>query len=849
MSDYNSLKAAINANIRKNGRQEITGQVLNGILRAMVDALGAGFTFRAVADPDTDPGSTDSRVFYIATIPGNYEHMGGIEIEEGEVAILKFYDDEWHKEPTGLASQAALESLGDTLGTAIGEKMTFCELWCDGDKITRKNDQTALAFSEVKDLMDDPSQFVALKYIDVFWMLPQYDDEGGAIIFTGVSLMSAKGDLWRVAINEENQISDYSIVIENQYLKTDDLEEEQRDNFKTYPTTQAVNAALNGKVDNEDIDIPCVYLTGAAHSQLTTAKNEVAMELTYSSRTKKFHSFIKIKYQGNSTLNWAKKNYTIKLFQDEERTIKDKVEVRKEWGGYNKYVLKANWIDYTQARNVVGARLWADVVRSRSDYDTLPEPLRNSPNQGAIDGFLVKVYVNGIYQGRYTWNYGKDDIMFGKTCEGAIASENYSSGCFRALSSFRKDIDWTVEYPDELQQTHKDSFNAAIQLCMAKDDEAFKANIGNYLDINSLIDYEVFGRVTCHFDGFGKNQIFLNYGDKWYASAYDMDTTFGMWWQGNKIVSSSYKFQEDYESAYHNDANGNLLYYMLDRNFKDEIYGRYKELRNGVLSVDNLIDRFEKFMSVCPKELAEEDYASTTANGAYTGIPSKSITNIQQLRKFIVERCAYCDAVMEDFNQGVLGYIKTNGRNYFNVGPILKGENSRIVVNCWFDETVGDSANWVSIAGVADNATTRKFAIERDNQGRLGVIRMAETGWAWMFIPDIQPYTLYTVDLDGSRGIYVNGEAIVSQAVSFGDLSGDCYIAAVNSGNGRVGGKNGGGFCSCEVYNTSGEKVHHYVLTIDKNSTIRLLDKVTGVYYETLGDGAFTEYGYTIPTQ
>lgn len=249
MSDYNSLKAAINANIRKNGRQEITGQVLNGILRAMVDALGAGFTFRAVASPDTDPGSTDSRVFYIATTPGAYEHMGGIEIEEGEVAILKFYDNAWHKEPTGLASQAALESLGDTLEAAIGEKMTFCELWCDGDKITRKNDQTALTFSEVKDLMDDPSQFVALKYIDVFWMLPQYDDEGGAIIFTGVSLMSAQGDLWRIAINEENQISDYSIAIENQYLKTDDLTEEKRGGFKTYPTTQAVNAALDDKVN------------------------------------------------------------------------------------------------------------------------------------------------------------------------------------------------------------------------------------------------------------------------------------------------------------------------------------------------------------------------------------------------------------------------------------------------------------------------------------------------------------------------------------------------------------------------------------------------------------------------
>ena len=41
----------------------------------------------------------------------------------------------------------------------------------------------------------------------------------------------------------------------------------------------------------------------------------------------------------------------------------------------NKYVLKANWIDHTHARNIVSANLWSQIVASREDYDTLPEEL------------------------------------------------------------------------------------------------------------------------------------------------------------------------------------------------------------------------------------------------------------------------------------------------------------------------------------------------------------------------------------------------------------------------------------------------------------------------------------------
>jgi hypothetical protein len=43
----------------------------------------------------------------------------------------------------------------------------------------------------------------------------------------------------------------------------------------------------------------------------------------------------------------------------------------------------------------------------------------------------------------------------------------------------------------------------------------------------------------------------------------------------------------------------------------------------------NIITRFENFMEYMPQELVKEDYASTTAGGAYSGIPSVIKNNLQ----------------------------------------------------------------------------------------------------------------------------------------------------------------------------------------------------------------------------
>ena len=245
----------------------------------------------------------------------------------------------------------------------------------------------------------------------------------------------------------------------------------------------------------------------------------------------------------------------------------------KGWGAQYKFNLKANWIDYSHARNIVSARLWSQMVETRHDYDSLAEEFKNSPNNGAVDGFPILVYCNGYYWGRYTWNIGKDayltnmDETLDTHC--LLCSEDYVSSCFRATAVI-DETDWTDELHKTVPTSIVTSLNSAINFVMSSTDEDFVNNIGNYFNLPSLIDYYIWCYAICHLDGLGKNQVLLTYdGVHWMASAYDMDSTFGLYWDGSKFVSHQYKMQSEYETGVHGSTN--LLYERLGVLFKDQI--------------------------------------------------------------------------------------------------------------------------------------------------------------------------------------------------------------------------------------------------------------------------------------
>ena len=424
------------------------------------------------------------------------------------------------------------------------------------------------------------------------------------------------------------KINNYEIMDENARSRIDELE-------------RLILDITGYKYEPSNDDIPTIFFSGGF---LPTTKDYVKLKMKYVSKTLEFECFVNIKCQGTSSMAYPKKNFSIRTYEDEALENKLKLDF-KGWGEQYKFVLKANYIDISHARNVVSAKLWGKCVASRSNFDELPQELRESPNLGAIDGFFVKVYHEGVYQGRYTFNIPKDPWMTNmdesKEEHCLLCSENYDSGCFRSPAII-DETDWTDEIHDVVPQSILTRWNEVIDFVRFSSDEDFKNNLKDYFDVESLIDYYCFQYLICGLDSMGKNQVYITYdGVKWFATAYDMDSTWGSYWDGTREVSTAYRMQEDYESMI-DGREGNLLYFRLEELFKQEIYDRYQVLRNGPMSLSSVMEEFDKFLSICSQEMIDEDF------DCYPGIPGRDFNNFKQIRRFAVERYNYTDDCIEE---------------------------------------------------------------------------------------------------------------------------------------------------------------------------------------------------------
>lgn len=393
-------------------------------------------------------------------------------------------------------------------------------------------------------------------------------------------------------------------------------------------------------------DMPKVFFYGV----LPTSKDDgdLPFRIEYRSLTQKWNGYATLKVQGNSSAGFPKKNFTLKLYSDSAMNKKMKVQF-KDWGKQSKYVIKANWIDIMHCRNVVGARLWKQIQQTR--LESLPPELQEAPRLGAVDGFPIKVYVNGVYQGRYSmnipkdkWTFNMDDELNTNVVLCGESNEPNTPSVFAVSSDNINGTYWSDEIHDDVPTAVVTAWNRVLQFVNESTDAQFAAELTNYIDLDSLIDYWIFHVCAGNADAYGKNQLWLTYDlTHWFISSYDMDQFWGMDFLGGLTRA--------YDSA--NAvvvAQRNNLIKKLIKNFGPEITTRYAELRQSVLTEGNIIAEIEKWIDICPPELVKEDYAVTTAGGAFTTIPTKDDeNNVQQLRAWVTNRLAFVDTLVPNF--------------------------------------------------------------------------------------------------------------------------------------------------------------------------------------------------------
>ena len=417
---------------------------------------------------------------------------------------------------------------------------------------------------------------------------------------------------------------------------------------KDYTDNEIAGITGVSTVEPEALDMPKVFFYGNA---LPTTKDNVNLTMEYISNTAKFRSFVKLKCQGTSSMSYAKKNFTVTMFSDEARETKLKKDF-KGWGSQSKFCLKANYVDTTHTRNISGARIAYDMVQSRPD-SPFKQQLLQCPRNGAVDGFPIKLYFNGEFYGIYTWNIPKDGWMFNmdKTNPNhvVLCAERNTDGNASAINScqFRKlwtdgdGGDWSVEF-GTYSTDMVASLNRCINFVITATDQEFHDNIGEYFDLYSLLDYYCFSYLCCHLDGLAKNMLMATYdGVIWGACLYDMDSIYGVHWNGDSYVATNYQCPEQYQEQF------SALWPRIERCFATELYARYLELRQGALSLSNIIKHVEEIYDVIPDRVFADEKAK------WTSLPQVNTNTMTRFRNYMRDRAVYVDAQMQEIGTRV----------------------------------------------------------------------------------------------------------------------------------------------------------------------------------------------------
>lgn len=407
---------------------------------------------------------------------------------------------------------------------------------------------------------------------------------------------------------------------------------------------KAVGDAIKDAVafKSEEYGIPVLYLYGDQITSLKDKSKTLKDTVTYKFPQYHIQGTLKnFKVQGASSVGYPEKNYTLTFDQD--------FAAFEDYGLQHKYVIKANWTDFSQAKNVVGAQMWSKVrhlndaknvssiIDDKGNYllDNdgnhivgITDPQLAIQGAGAIDGFPIVVYINNQFWGLYTFNIPKDAWM-AKMPEKAnyaiVSAEAFSPQTgFKAPTNL--DDGLSLEFCGTDDSTWvKNSLNKLISVAMEDYDTApaFDAKISSVLNIQSAIDYMVYMLLIDGVDNINKNYLLQTYdGEKWYFTAYDMDETLGWAWENQLLRPDSGGLNVTLENITNGD---NRLYYQIFKFHKDEILQELKDLVAGMMSPENVRLDFAYFVRDINTTLYSED-AKKWGNK-----PNTSIINYQYI--------------------------------------------------------------------------------------------------------------------------------------------------------------------------------------------------------------------------
>lgn len=506
--------------------------------------------------------------------------------------------------------------------------------------------------------------------------------------------------------------------------------------------------------------LPMLYLTGDTTGM--TKENEVTLSYECEDKDGNAKSgSCTMKWQGSSSIAYEKKNYTVKF--------DTAFEVVDGWSAQKKYCFKANFIDHSHARNLVSCKLWGQIVKSRDGVDSRLTAL---PNAGAVDGFPCVIMLNGEFHGLYTWNIPKDGWMFGMTDsetvqQAIVCADKYGDPTdFKALAAL-DGTDYKLEYCSTSDDSWvKTSFNTMLQAVINSNGSDIDTKLAKYIDIDSAIDYMIDTVLVEAADCTGKNTLFATYdGVKWFWSAYDRDSTFGLHYHGKDFsgLASTPTFVL---------WKNNRLMDLLWTYKRDAIRARYAEIRANAMSEANVAKTCWNFACLIPKPILLKDVER------WPSIPSSAVNDVHQMLHQYRLRCELADEWIKD-TSGELEPPEA-GSSYTNLVPTSIDTDGSVFNGTGYKDEHRLNSSGV-VTGQANATATGFMTAEKGDVFRITGVRFGGSSAAglvcYVSIYDASKAKLQSASIDtfsGSQSSY--GFTVTPLKVAADDL---CYPADI----------------------------------------------------------------------
>lgn len=362
--------------------------------------------------------------------------------------------------------------------------------------------------------------------------------------------------------------------------------------------------ATTSQAQQSSVEIPIVKLEG------TFGNDYRKGTVTIIQGTDTLQQSAKIKWRGGTTNtpDKHKRNYKIKF--DEDLQL---FGLRKD----NNWILDAGQVDVFRLRNRIATELWNDFARKPYYYADEPDV------HTGVRGKVVEVYLNDEYRGVYALTEAMDrkELKLKKFKGTTIKGQLWKADGYNMTQMYDNPDEipydntkerWAgfeLKYPeiDDLNPSDYSTLADAIKFVATSSDEDFKAHIGEYFDLPVLEDYYIFLNITCAVDNRGKNMYWAVYdktkSKKLTPAVWDLDGSFGATWLN--------KYSTDFISPEYNMAE-NIRMNIYERltkldvdNFNENVYKRYKECRNNILSEDSLIARYENYYNLLHRNGAD----------------------------------------------------------------------------------------------------------------------------------------------------------------------------------------------------------------------------------------------------